>query len=49
MNKQLGALAVLENKLDIVEQRGADGKAQYLQDIKEVKNELTMENVEKKA
>lgn len=49
MNKQLGALAVLENKLDIVEQRGADGKAQYLQDIKEVKNELTMENEQKKV
>lgn len=48
MNKQLGALAVLENKIDIVEQKGADGKAQYLQDIKQVKDELMSDNLESK-
>ncbi len=45
MDKQLGALAALENKLDIVEQKGADGKAQYLQDIEEVKKEISGQNL----
>ena len=39
-DKQLGTLAALESKIDIITQNGAEGREQYLKDIEAAKSDL---------
>lgn len=48
LDKQLGTLAALESKIEIVEQRGAEGREQYIKELQIAKAEVTAEASGKK-
>lgn len=42
-DKQLGTLATLESKIDIIEQSGANGREQYIEELETAKKEIITE------
>ena len=48
LDKQLGTLAALESKIEIVEQKGVEGRDQYLKEIELAKAEVAAESSENK-
>ncbi len=49
MDKQLGALAALENKIEIIDQKGPEGKAEYLKELDMVKAEISAQTMDNKT
>lgn len=43
LDKQLGTLAALESKIEIVEQKGSDGREQYIKELQLAKEEVAAE------